>query len=55
MITTTLDPLRTASCDYPDLGFGPMPAAEMHLAALRTMSPTSSQVIDANTFLAQPS
>lgn len=40
-----------ASCDYPDLGIGPMPAAEMHLAALRIMSLTSSQVTDADTFL----
>ena len=31
-----------ASCDYPDLGFGAMPASEMHLAALRIMSLTSS-------------
>jgi biuret amidohydrolase len=42
-----------ASCDYPDLGFGPMPANEMHLAALRIMSLTSSQVTDADTFLSR--
>lgn len=43
----------TASCDYPDLGFGPMSAVEMHLSALRIMSLTSSRVIDADTFLAR--
>lgn len=42
-----------ASCDYPDLGFGPMPAEEMHRAALRIMSLTSSRVTDADTFLAE--
>jgi biuret amidohydrolase len=42
-----------ASCDYPDLGFGAMPANEMHLAALRIMSLTSSQVIDTDTFLSR--
>ncbi|GHF31637.1 ureidoacrylate peracid hydrolase [Amycolatopsis bartoniae] len=42
-----------ASCDYPDLGAGPMPAAEMHLAALRVMSLTSSQLISTAEFLAR--
>lgn len=42
-----------ASCDYPDLGFGAVPANEMHLAALRIMSLTSSQVTDAGTFLSR--
>jgi ureidoacrylate peracid hydrolase len=40
-----------ASCDYPDLGAGPMSAGEMHLAALRVMSLTSSQLIDTDEFL----
>ncbi|WP_433299237.1 cysteine hydrolase family protein [Pseudonocardia sp. CA-142604] len=40
-----------ASCDYPDVGFGAMPASEMHLAALRIMGLTSSEVTDADTFL----
>ncbi|MFC4950017.1 cysteine hydrolase family protein [Pseudonocardia sp. GCM10023141] len=40
-----------ASCDYPDLGFGSMAAPEMHRAALRIMSLTSSRVTDAATFL----
>ncbi|MCE0764217.1 cysteine hydrolase [Pseudonocardia kujensis] len=43
----------TASCDYPDLGLGPMPADEMHTAALRIMSLTSSRVTDADTVLAE--
>lgn len=42
-----------ASCDYPDLGQGPMAAADMHVAALRIMSLTSSQVIDTDTFLSR--
>ncbi|GAA1208417.1 isochorismatase family protein [Pseudonocardia alaniniphila] len=42
-----------ASCDYPDVGFGAMPASEMHLAALRIMSLTSSEVTDADTFLSR--
>lgn len=42
-----------ASCDYPDLGAGPMPAAEMHLAALRVMSLTSSQLIGTAEFLSR--
>ena len=40
-----------ASCDYPDLGAGPMSAGEMHLAALRVMSLTSSQLIGTDEFL----
>lgn len=43
----------TASCDYPDLGHGPMSAAEMHLAALRIMSLTSSAVATVDEFVAQ--
>ena len=42
-----------ASCDYPDLGHGPMPAEEMHRAALRIMSLTSSQVTDVDSFLSR--
>ncbi|MET7990750.1 cysteine hydrolase [Amycolatopsis sp. NPDC005232] len=42
-----------ASCDYPDLGAGVMPAAEMHLAALRVMSLTSSQLIETDEFLSR--
>jgi nicotinamidase-related amidase len=40
-----------ASCDYPDLGAGSMSAAEMHLAALRVMSLTSSQLVSTDEFL----
>lgn len=40
-----------ASCDYPDLGAGAMPAGEMHRAALRVMSLTSSQLISTDEFL----
>ncbi|MFI1094855.1 cysteine hydrolase family protein [Streptomyces sp. NPDC020917] len=40
-----------ASCDYPDLGAGPMPAAEMHQAALRVMSLTSSRLVGTDEFL----
>lgn len=40
-----------ASCDYPDLGAGPMSAADMHLAALRVMSLTSSQLVGTDEFL----
>ncbi|WP_243770072.1 cysteine hydrolase family protein [Amycolatopsis acidicola] len=46
-------PDACASCDYPDLGAGPMSAAEMHLAALRVMSLTSSQLIGTDDFLAR--
>lgn len=42
-----------ASCDYPDLGAGAMSAGEMHLAALRVMSLTSSRLIGTDEFLAQ--
>jgi nicotinamidase-related amidase len=42
-----------ASCDYPDLGAGPMSAAEMHLAALRVMALTSSQLIGTDELLAR--
>jgi biuret amidohydrolase len=42
-----------ASCDYPDLGAGAMPASEMHLAALRVMSLTSSTLIETSEFLAR--
>jgi len=42
-----------ASCDYPDLGAGAMPAAEMHQAALRVMSLTSSQLVGTDEFLAR--
>jgi nicotinamidase-related amidase len=42
-----------ASCDYPDLGAGPMSAAEMHLAALRVMSLTSSQLIGTDEFVSR--
>jgi ureidoacrylate peracid hydrolase len=35
-----------ASCDYADHGYGAMPAAEMHAAALRIMALTSSDVAD---------
>ncbi|WP_236796266.1 cysteine hydrolase family protein [Amycolatopsis sp. GM8] len=42
-----------ASCDYPDLGAGAMSAAEMHLAALRVMSLTSSQLVETDQFLAR--
>lgn len=42
-----------ASCDYPDLGAGPMTAAEMHLAALRVMSLTSSQLVGTVEFLSR--
>jgi len=37
-----------ASCDYPDLGHGEMSAADMHVAALRIMALTSSDVADAD-------
>ncbi|MFJ1761365.1 cysteine hydrolase family protein [Amycolatopsis sp. NPDC088138] len=40
-----------ASCDYPDLGAGPMSAGEMHLAALRVMSLTSSRLSGTDEFL----
>ncbi|GAB3561387.1 cysteine hydrolase [Amycolatopsis endophytica] len=42
-----------ASCDYPDLGAGPMSAGEMHVAALRVMALTSSQLTGADEFLAR--
>ena len=42
----------TASCDYPDLGLGPMSAADMHVAALRIMSLTSSAVTTTDEFAA---
>ena len=42
-----------ASCEFPDLGSGAMPASEMHLAALRIISLTSSEVTDADTFLSR--
>lgn len=42
-----------ASCDYPDLGAGAMPAGEMHLAALRVMSLTSSGLTSADEFLSR--
>ncbi|MBB4689189.1 cysteine hydrolase family protein [Amycolatopsis jiangsuensis] len=42
-----------ASCDYPDLGAGPMSATEMHRAALRVMSLTSSQLSGTDEFLAR--
>jgi biuret amidohydrolase len=42
-----------ASCDYPDLGAGPMSAAEMHLAALRVMSLTSSQLMGTDEFVSR--
>ncbi|GAB3146455.1 cysteine hydrolase [Amycolatopsis stemonae] len=42
-----------ASCDYPDLGAGPMSAAEMHLAALRVMALTSSRLLGTDEFLSR--
>jgi ureidoacrylate peracid hydrolase len=42
-----------ASCDYPDLGAGPMSSEEMHLAALRVMALTSSQLIRTDQFLSR--
>lgn len=42
-----------APCGYLDLGFGPMPANQMHLAAPRIMSVTSSQVTDADPLLSR--
>lgn len=42
-----------ASCDYPDLGVGAMSADEMHLAALRVMALTSSEVLDSGELLSR--
>lgn len=42
-----------ASCDYPDVGSGAMSANDMHLAALRIMSMTSSKIIDVETLCAR--
>ncbi|GAA1560189.1 cysteine hydrolase [Kribbella lupini] len=42
-----------ASCDYPDLGAGSMSAEDMHVAALRVMSLTSSQLTSTEQLLAR--
>jgi ureidoacrylate peracid hydrolase len=42
-----------ASYDYPDLGAGSMSAEDMHVAALRVMSLTSSQLTSTEQFLAR--
>lgn len=42
-----------ASCDYPDLGFGTMSAADMHQAALRVMTLTSSEVVGTDEYLSR--
>ncbi|WP_033416529.1 cysteine hydrolase family protein [Streptomyces canus] len=41
-----------ASCDCPDLGTGPDSAEEIHMAALRVMSLTSSRLVDTHECLA---
>ncbi len=42
-----------ASCDFPDLGYGGMSAADMHLAGLRSMAHTSSDVAGADACLSR--